>query len=466
MLSKHGYFIKKEIATPELLEDLTAIPKTDEKFTKIVKKFPIYRETRDGFFIPKSYGITKFGFPKTTKLDYQGKDLDNTIEFTKTLYPHQINIANELYEKCKNNHGAILQLDVGIGKTVIALNVLSRLKGKTIIVVNKISLMEQWKKEISTFLSNVKVATIQGTIDEQQVENCDIAIATIQSLSKKYYSKTIFQNFKTAIVDEIHNTSSEIFSKVFFKICSRYSIGLSATPRRTDGCEKVFLYHIGQIITQPKNQLLGKPVEIKTIKLHDLDYKDFFTLNKRTGEKFLQYTTMISDLVKDKQRNDYIIECIKNVFKDDETTKYEKRKILVLSDRRCHLIELKKLLSQQNVDFSFGLFLGGMKIQELEEAKTKNVILATFSAFGEGVSEKELNTLFLTTPKKFNKDNDSGKLEQIVGRIFRKPHLELNPLIIDFQDMFSIYPHHARLRNIFYKQYFENPKINIVEKHF
>ena len=83
------------------------------------------------------------------------------------------------------------------------------------------------------------------------------------------------------------------------------------------------------------------------------------------------------------------------VYKDD-------RKILVLSDRREHLKEFKRILDEDlSITFTYGLFLGQMKQADLQRSRSSKVILATFSAFGEGVSEKDLDTLILTTPKKF-----------------------------------------------------------------
>ena len=125
-------------------------------------------------------------------------------------------------------------------------------------------------------------------------------------------------------------------------------------------------------------------------------------------------------------------------------------------------ISLDKDLS---VDFTYGLFLGQMKQKDLQLSRASQVILATFSAFGEGVSEKDLDTLILITPKKFighlknSIKAESGKLEQIVGRIFRKDHCDKNPLIVDLHDNFSVYKNQSAQRRTFYKEHFKNAKI-------
>ena len=182
--------------------------------------------------------------------------------------------------------------------------------------------------------------------------------------------------------------------------------------------------------------------------------------NKNTGQSQIQFTSMLTDLIQMPKRNRLILEIIKDLVLR------ESRKILVLSDRREHLKSLKLLLDNDlHSNFTYGLFLGQMKQSDLERSRASQVILATFSAFGEGVSEKDLDTLILTTPKKFighlkkSTKNENGKLEQIVGRIFRKDHTEKHPMIIDLHDNFSVYKNQSAQRRTFYKEHFKNAKI-------
>jgi hypothetical protein len=265
------------------------------------------------------------------------------------------------------------------------------------------------------------------------------------------------------IVHNCHNLSSRVFSQVLSKLSCQYTIGLSATPKRSDGCEYVFKYHIGDIVYQSSIERLGLNPIIRTIKIDSEDYTEISTTNQITGQNQIQFTSMISELITMEKRNKLIIELIKHLVRS------ENRRLLILSDRRDHLKTLKtKLDNDLEITFTYGLFLGQMKYKDLERSKSSQVILATFSAFGEGVSEKDLDTLILITPKKFighlknSIKNESGRLEQIVGRIFRKEHTEKNPLIIDLQDNFSVYKTQNSGRNVFYKQHFQNA---IFENH-
>ena len=197
------------------------------------------------------------------------------------------------------------------------------------------------------------------------------------------------------------------------------------------------------------------------IKVDSDEYKEVTNVNKITGQSQIQFTSMLSELTEMAKRNTLITEIIKDLVNR------ENRKVLVLSDRREHLKGLKLSFdTDPSITFTYGLFLGQMKIADLEKSKASQVIFATFSAFGEGVSEKELDTLILTTPKKFighlknATKNESGKLEQIVGRIFRKDHIDKNPLIIDLFDNFSVYKTQSNQRKTFYKQHFKALIIN------
>lgn len=465
-LSKYGYVIKKELLTSKeiihITKELRAKPLQDEKYIFNGKdlSFPVYIETKNKFYLPKFYGISRYGKPNKEMANYNGVDWDNPIGFTGTLYENQIEPANKLIDACKKNGGGILSLGTGHGKTITTLYVLSQLKGKTLIIVNKIPLMKQWINEINQFLPEARVGMIQGQ-KNVDINNKDIIVAMLQSLARIDYPDEMFSDIRVVTIDEIHNTSSQMFSNVYKKLCSKWSIGLSATPQRADGCEYVFKWHIGEIIYKSKTERSGLEPIIRHLKIDSKEYKEISTVNKLTGKHQIQFTSMLSELVEMESRNKLIIELIKSLVK-------ENRKILVLSDRRIHLQILYKKLKEENVDFTYGLFLGSMKQRDLDKSRASQVILASYAAFGEGVSEKDLDTLILITPKKFighlksASKNESGKLDQIVGRIFRKEHTERNPLIIDLHDNFSVYKTQSAGRRNFYKEHF---KKGIFEEH-
>lgn len=463
-LSKKGFVVRKdkigETEIAHLRKDLRGRPLQDEKYSFYGthdNTFPLYVETVNKMYIPKMYGISRYGLPSAKLAGYVGTAWGDGIEFVGTLLPHQNEpVEVTARELLQGSSGGILSLQTGMGKSVCALKVLARLKVRTIIVVNKVTLLKQWESEIKRFLPKATVGILQGQ-DKIDVEGKDIIIGMLQSLSRINYPDDLFDGIGCTLIDEVHNTSSRVFSQVLMKLCSRYTLGLSATPKRSDGCEYVFKWFLGDIVYQSAESRKGLPPVINVVKIDSSEYKEIATLHKFTGQKQIMYSSMITDLIAMDKRNALILSAIKKLVTE------ENRKVLVLSDRRSHLKILKSALdSDSSVTFTYGLFLGQMKIQDLERSKASNVILASTQAFGEGVSEKELDTLMLVTPKKFighlknTSKNESGRLEQIVGRIFRKDHVDKHPLIVDFNDNFSVYKTQSRQRRTFYKQHFRD----------
>ena len=460
-LSKRGYVLRKsEIDAKEiahLKKTLWGKPLQDTQFNMYgnVVKFPLFVETKNKLYIPKMYGIKRYGFPEGELHNYTGTDWDCEITFSGELLEHQVEPVEVMVSELQNgSSGGILSLGTGLGKTISCLAILAHLRKKTLIIVNKIALLKQWESEIKTFLPDASIGFIQGqkTVD---VAGKHIVIAMLQSLAKIDYPDSLFEDFGCVVSDEVHNTSSRVFSKVLMRTCCKYTIGLSATPKRSDGCEYVFQWFIGDIMYKSTTERRGLPPLVNIIKLTSSEYREISTINRITGNNQIQFTSMLSELVTMPKRNRLIVEMVKHLVADQD------RKILVLSDRREHLKTIKGLFDEDlTITFTYGLFLGQMKMADLQKSKASQVILATYQAFGEGVSERDLDTLFLITPKKFvghlkTAKNESGKLEQIVGRIFRKDHTEKCPLIVDFNDHFSVYKNQSRQRLAFYKSHFK-----------
>ena len=183
-LSKRGYVIKKDSITSEemkfLKNHLRATPLQDDKYANYNKEDPsyqIYTETKNKLYLPKMYGITRYGDPKRYIPNYIGKDWDNqSLQFSAQLLPNQIEPANALLKCCRETNGGILKAGTGVGKTVISIKVISQLKVKTIVVVNKIPLMRQWESELTRFIPGINIGFIQGQ-KNVSVDNKDIIIA-------------------------------------------------------------------------------------------------------------------------------------------------------------------------------------------------------------------------------------------------------------------------------------------------
>ena len=156
-----------------------------------VKTFPAYRESSNKFYLPHYYGIENFGKPKQYKIT-EGDDIQ--LEFNGTLRDYQEPVVNKFINHCKDVGfgGGLLELYCAWGKTSGSLYILSQLKKKTLVIVHKEFLMNQWIERIQQFLPNARVGKIQGPIVD--VDDKDIVLCMLQSLISKDYEASLLNN--------------------------------------------------------------------------------------------------------------------------------------------------------------------------------------------------------------------------------------------------------------------------------
>ena len=199
-LGEKGYSIFKECLSVDeqhyIRNELTMkphIPKSPIQPTP----FPIYLESPLKLYIPRYFGIETYG-PPDQILIKPGNTID--IEFAGDLRPYQNAIVDKYIKHVGVSGGGLLDVDPGKGKTVMALNIISKLQKSTLVIVHKSFLLNQWIERIQQFLPGARVGRIQGQIIDTQDK--DIVIGMLQSLSMKEYPKDTFQQFGLAIYDE------------------------------------------------------------------------------------------------------------------------------------------------------------------------------------------------------------------------------------------------------------------------
>ena len=112
--------------------------------------------------------------------------------------------------------GGIISVPCGYGKTVIALYIAAKLNLKTLVVVHKEFLVNQWKERIEQFIPDAEIGRIQSKIVKSQ--NKDIVIGMLQSISMIDYDDDLFNDFGLVIYDECHHLGAEVFSNIFVSI--------------------------------------------------------------------------------------------------------------------------------------------------------------------------------------------------------------------------------------------------------
>ena len=199
-LGDKGYSIFKECLSVEeqhyIRSELTMkpfIPKSPIQPTP----FTIYLESPLKLYIPRYFGIETYGPPDRILIE-PGNTI--SLTFTGELRPYQDAIVDKYIKHVGACGGGLLDVDPGKGKTVMALNIVAKLKKCTLVIVHKSFLLNQWIERIEQFLPGARVGRIQGQILD--IEDKDIVIGMLQSLSMKEYPKTTFNKFGLAIYDE------------------------------------------------------------------------------------------------------------------------------------------------------------------------------------------------------------------------------------------------------------------------
>lgn len=250
--------------------------------------------------------------------------------------------------------GGILKAKTGFGKTNTALELIKRVGRTTVIIVHKEFLLTQWIRRIERFLPNAKVGICQGP--KCDYEGKDIVVAMAASLGREEgeeggerYPEAFYRHFGLVVVDEVHRIGAPTWSPIPNLFPARYRIGLSATPRRKDGADKVFWWHLGSIVYTAKTET-PKP----TVRMVNLATRGPSIMHEDNPPPALVLKMLSQNTV----RNRHIIDEIFTALRSEA-----QRKVFVLSHFLEHLRELEtmlrdRLIAERIPDTTTGFYVG------------------------------------------------------------------------------------------------------------
>ena len=391
--------------------ELTVTPFTPGDYAPV--NYALYKLTNKFMYIPRYFSDEGELILNETH--------HNCTEINASPREYQKAAIKEIHSELLKNGSCIACLYTGWGKTFASLYIAHLLGVKTIILVNKESLMEQWREQITKFL-NVSPGIIQGK--NVNTNEC-ICIGMIQSISMRDYPEEIFKEFSFAVYDETHHYCSKVFSNVFYKIGAKYNLGLTATLKRADRLEYTLEWFLDRVAVNIQLLIIEPEIHIYNF----ADFSDSVIKYLPNGK--VNSPASITSITEIDSRNTFILKLIKECYTSN-------RKILVLSDRKAHC----DLLYSSLDSYSVGLYYGGMKTDDLKKSNNCRIIIATYQMASEGYDNPELDTLILASPK--------GNVEQAVGRILRKKNENL-PLVIDINDTISVFNNWHRKRLSLYR---------------
>ena len=423
--------IKHQLALKEMLMVKPFVPGSP---VQVQKTYPVYRESDKKIYIPRYFGEELFKKANENKIP-EGDDINLT--FQGVLRDYQIPIAKAYLNHVSKGGGGLLELYCGAGKTDLTISLIGDINKKTLIIVHKEFLMNQWIERINKYYPTARIGKIQGQVID--IDNKDIVLCMLQSLSMKDYPSTMFDSFGFTIIDEVHHISSEVFSCALFKLVTKYMLGLSATMNRKDGTTKVFKMFLGEVVYKlERSKDDNVMVRGITYQINDDEYNELeLDFRGQTAA-----SKMLSKICNYNRRSEFIIKVLKDMILENP-----KQQIMIIASYKNILKYMFDAITHHNI-CSVGYYVGGMKEAALKDSESKQVVLATYSMASEGLDIKTLTTLFMITPM--------TNIEQSVGRILRQKH-EISPIVVDIIDTHANFQRQWAKRKIFYKN--QNYKI-------
>ena len=357
------------------------------------------------------------------------------------LYPYQFNAVMAALGR-KNG---IVVMPCGSGKTQSGLDIVASVGGRALWLTHTQDLLNQSKKRAEAVLGDVGAGTI--TAGKVDIGN-GITFATVQTLCK--IDLSAYRDYwDVIIVDECQHcagspTRVSQFYKVMSNLRARYKIGLTATPKRSDGLEQSMFALLGGVIHEVKREEVAHttcPIKVHQIQTNWYPSEDAFC-----GDGTIDYMGMIDDMVHDEARFDVVFDAICKC----------KGAMIVLANR----VEYLQKMCEAYVTGQCGdaICLSGMGQSKKAKAERKealealnngelDAIFATYQLAKEGLDVPNLRYVVLATPEK-----DETTVIQSVGRVGRKADDKEYGTVLDFVDDFGMYKGWAKKRAGYYKK--------------
>lgn len=364
----------------------------------------------------------------------QGRKL--SISFKGELRESQIPAVETMLE----NETGILHAATAFGKTVVCCDMIARRGISTLILVDRADLMNQWIKRLEEFLDideelpeyqtktgrtrkrKSLIGNLQGAHDTL---TGIVDVAMIRSLKKKDGFHPKLKEYTQVYFDECHHAASGSAIEVLQEINAKYVYGVTATPKRGDGKEKINEFLLGPIryrftakdrAEEQNIDHLVYPRFTRTVKPHHLS---------KTPYGNDAYELIRNNDVRDEQIIRDVANCVQAGRTPVVLTKYVDH-AKKLSERLKTYADRLILLTGAN-----GTKARRAQVEELNKVDDSDslILVGTGSLLGEGFDFPRLDTLFMATPV-----SGENVVEQYVGRLNRDYDGKENVIVYDYVD--------------------------------
>ena len=349
-------------------------------------------------------------------------------------YYQQVAINRTLDAIARGRNRLLLVMATGTGKTYVAFQIVYRLlqsglKKKILYLADRNVLIDQTLEQDFSPLEKVSHKIQSSKEDPVTLSSYQVYFALYQQLcgdnGDEQHYKRLFPNpdfFDLIIVDECHHIAAEKSREALKQLNAKYVYGLSATPKRADGLEKIVYSECGNILFTYKASELAYSRGIAQYFI-----LRFINTPAITNKRGISFTETLNAIAKDERRNVIISD-------DIETAYSEGRHILILTRRIEQNKALGILLDNKNIPnvvLSSSMKAKDIKaiLEQMRGEDISKVLIATDKLLGEGIDIPNLDTLFLASP--FMQD---GAIQQFAGRLAREHEGKVSTLIYDYVD--------------------------------
>ncbi len=326
---------------------------------------------------------------------------------------------NKAVKALAQHDTGILHAPTAFGKTVTAIGMIAKRQVNTLILTHSRQLLDQWKERLETFIEGASIGVIGGG---KKKPTGQIDVATYQSLINKKDNTVshLIREYGQVIIDECHHISAPRYEMLLNEVSARYVIGLTATPDRQDGHQKIMLMVAGPIrhkVRVEHGSQFAQRVIVR--ERHEMPPPEIYQSGERP-----HIASVYRWLAQSNARN-------QDIFRDVASCVRNQANCLLLTERREHAETLATMLAAESI--SSVVLRGGMRVRERQVAEAQlhkaQVIVATGKYIGEGFDLPRLDTLFLVLPIAWK-----GTLSQYAGRIHRDAEGKEEVTVYDYLD--------------------------------